>query len=171
MTPRALSALYALTNNNPAHICLGLYTSVRMDHTRAHMSTMNRFLSRKDKHRHGNSKENVMSSPTFKPSSPSTSTHASSTRSRQSSGSSFSSLSLAFSDLRAKRSPHLQTTEGTVECSSTDRGTFLLQPKSNGGPLNGLFVADGEKRSIEKDEEKKVRPRVLGCCGQSLRRG
>lgn len=134
----------------------------RMDQTRANISTMNRLLSRKDKHRHGTSQENVMSSPTSKPSSASTSIHASSTRSRQSSGSSFSSVSLAFPDLRAKRSPRLQATDGTVECSSTDRGTFLLQPKSNGGPFNGLFVTDGEKKSIQKDEEKKVRPQVIG---------
>lgn len=99
-----------------------------------------------------------MSSPTSRPSTASSPIHASSLRSRQSSGSSFSSVSLAFSDLRAKRSPRLQATDGTVECSSTDRGTFLLQPKSNGGPLNGLFVADGERKSIQKDEEKKVRP-------------
>ena len=120
------------------------------------MSTINRLLSRKDKYRFGTSKEKVMSSPTPNPSSTSTPSHASSVRSRHSSGSSFSSVSLAFSDLKAKRSPRLQATDGTVECSSTDRGTFLLQPKSNGGPLNGLFVAEGEKVKIEKDEEKKV---------------
>ena len=100
-----------------------------------------------------------MSSPASTPSTPSpasTRVSSSSSSKRHSSTSSIPSVSLAFSSVAPKRSPRLQASRGVVECSSTDRGALLLQPKSNGGPLNGLFVADEERRVHEKDDDKKV---------------
>lgn len=116
------------------------------------MSTINRFLSRKDKHSHGTHKDKVMSSPAFTPSPTPT---PSSTRSRNSSYSSISSLSLAFSALVTKRSPRLQAHEGLVECCTADSRGFLLQPKRYSGLLNGFFEGE-EFKSLEKEEEKKV---------------
>lgn len=116
------------------------------------MSTINRFLSRKDKLSRGALKDKVMSSPAPTPSPIPTPI---STRSRNSSYSSFSSLSLAFSALVTKRSPRLQAHEGLVECGTADFGGFLLQPKRHSGVLDGFF--EGEKvKTPEKEEEKKV---------------
>ena len=116
------------------------------------MSTINKLLSRKDKHSHGTHKDKVMSSPA---STPSPAPTPSSTRSRNSSYSSFSSLSLAFSTLVTKRSPRLQTHDGQVECCTADSGGFLLQPKRYSGLLNGFFEGE-EVKTPEKEEEKKV---------------
>lgn len=116
------------------------------------MSTINRFLSRKDKQSHGTHKDKVMSSPASMPSPIQT---PSSTRSRTSSYSSFSSLSLAFSTLTTKRSPRLQAYDGFVECCTADSNGFLLQPKRSSVTLNGFFGGE-EFRTPEKEEEKKV---------------
>lgn len=116
------------------------------------MSTINRFLSRKDKLSQGTHKDKVMSSPAFTPSPTPT---PSSTTSRNSSYSSFSSLSLAFSTLVTKRSPRLQAHGGLVECCTADSRGFLLQPKRYSGLLNGFFE-DEEVKAPGKEEEKKV---------------
>ena len=116
------------------------------------MSTINRFLNRKDKSSHGTHKDKVMSSPASTPSPAQTSL---TTRSRTSSYSSFSSLSLAFSILITKRSPRLQAHEGLVECCTANSSGFLLQPKRHSGTVNAFF--DGESfRTPEREEEKKV---------------
>lgn len=117
------------------------------------MSTINRLLSRRDKHTHGSRKEKVMPSPESPPTRGSTPASAS-LRSRHNSS---SSLSLAFPGLQSKQSPRLQATIEIVECSCADLGTLILQPKPNGGVLKGLFVADEERKSDEKDEDRKVR--------------
>lgn len=116
------------------------------------MSTINRFLSRKDKHSLGTHKDKVMSSPAFTPSPTQT---PSSTRSRTSSYSSLSPLSLAFSPLVTKRSPRLQAHDGLVECCTADSGGLLLQPKRHSGIINGFFEGETFK-TPEKEEEKKV---------------
>ena len=113
------------------------------------MSTINRFLSRKDKHSHGTHKDKVMSS------TPSPVPTPSSARSRNSSYPSLSSLSLAFSTLVTKRSPRLKTLDGLVECCTADSDGFLLQPKRYSGLLNGFFEGE-EIRTPEKEAEKKV---------------
>lgn len=75
---------------------------------------------------------------------------------RHTSSSSLSSLSLAFPIQAPKRSPHLQTTEGTVHASTANSSEdLLLQPKQTAGLLHGLFL-DEDKTVPEKDEEKKV---------------
>lgn len=116
------------------------------------MSTINRFLSRKDKHSHGAHKDKVMSSPA---SAHSPTPTPLSTKSRHSSYSSFSSLSLAFSTLVTKRSPRLEAHGGLVECCTADSGDFLLQPKRYSGLLDGFFEGE-EVKTPEKEEEKKV---------------
>ena len=123
--------------------------------TQAIMSTINRFLSRRDRHTHGSHKEKVMSPPES-PSS-SDSVEVSSLRPRRSTSSSLSSVSLAFPGLPRKRSPRRQANIGIVECSCTDLRTLLLQPKSDGGILNGMFVADQERKDHVKDEDRKAR--------------
>ena len=115
-------------------------------------SSINRFLSRKDKFIHGTHKDKVMSSPVFTPSPVQT---PSSARSRISSYSSLSSLSSAFSTLVTKRSPRLQAYDGVIECSTADSPAFVLQPKRYSGTLNGFFEGE-ELKTPEKDEEKKV---------------
>lgn len=118
------------------------------------MSAINRLLSRTDKHTHGSHREKVMSPPV---SPPRGSTTASlSLRSSHSTSSSVSSVSLAFPGLQPKRSPRLQATLGTVECSCADARTLLLQPKSDSAVLNGLFVAEQEHKKHERDEDRKV---------------
>ena len=116
------------------------------------MSTINKFLSRKDKHSHGIHKDKVMSSPA---SAPSPTPTPSSTRSRDSSYSSCSSLSLAFSTLVTKRSPRLHAQEGLIECCTADSDGFLLQPKRYSGLLNGFFEGE-EVKTPAREEEKKV---------------
>lgn len=119
------------------------------------MSTINRFLSRKDKHAYGSHKDKVNTSLESPPSRGST-IASSSMRSRRSTSSSLSSVSLAFSDLKPKRSPRLQATIGTVECSCANLGTLILQPRTDRGALNGLFVTEQEHKRHEKDEDRKV---------------
>ncbi len=129
-----------------------LHSTNRCRDCTTRMSTINKFLSRKDKHSHGTHKDKVMSSPARTPSPIQT---PSSTRSRKSSYSSSSSLSLAFSTLITKRSPRLQAHDGMVECCTADNAGFLLQPKRHSGTLNGFFEGL-ELKTPEKDEEKKV---------------
>ena len=65
-------------------------------------------------------------------------------------------VSMAFTPLKTKRSPSLTIAGGEVECTSADAIDFLLQPKENDGPLNGVFVEDGKPKKMGKEEETKV---------------
>jgi len=138
------------------------------------MSSINHLLSRRDKHSHGNNKKEVHFSLSNAPSiirvnkailplsiwcimaaplPPQNSANSSA----GTSSIPFTTISLAFSRSRAKRSPRLQTTNETVECSSANAETFVLQPKQRDAPLNGLFI-DDENIKAGRDEEKKVCP-------------
>ncbi len=132
------------------------------------MSSINRFLSRRDKNGYGDHQKKVMSPPppTPLPASDSSSTSSFSTSTgtfaplssfyRHTSSSSLSSLSLAFPVQAPKRSPHSQMTEGTVHASTANSSEdLLLQPKQTAGLLHGL-IPDEDKTVPEKDEEKKV---------------
>lgn len=119
------------------------------------MSTINRFLSRRDKH-HGAHKDKVMSPPTdiFAP----IAGTISPTRCPNSSGYPF--LSLSLSCLPPKDSLCLRRGAFPVLCSSADSAAFVLQPKKHGGPLNGLFPPEDSNGSVDKpqkEEDKKVR--------------
>ena len=121
-------------------------------HTSLTMSTINRLLSRKDKH-HGNHKEKVPASPARVPS---TSTSASiSTKSPHApfSSSSLYAISLAFATLLPKRSPRLQATIEPIQCSSANHATLLLQPKQHGGPLHGHSVPEENQPNEEPEKE------------------
>ena len=116
------------------------------------MSTINRLLSRRDKH-HASHKEKVMLSPATHPTSSSLFT-----RSGTTSSVSVSTVSLAFCTLLPKRSPRLQAALEPIECSSANPTSLLLQPKQHGGPLEGLFVPEEKERTDkpEKGDERKV---------------
>ncbi len=133
------------------------------------MSSINRFLSRRDKNSHGSDQKKVMSPPPPPPlpasDCSSTSSFSTSTGTfaplssfyRHTSSSSLSSLSLAFPTQAPKKSPLLQATEGTVHASTANSyEDLLLQPKQTAGLLHGLFP-DEDKKAPEKDEDKKVR--------------
>lgn len=132
------------------------------------MSSINRFLSRRDRNNHGSNQKKVMSPPPSipLPVSDSSSTSSSSTSIgafaplssfyRHTSSSSLSSLSLAFATQASKRSPLTLATEGIIQASTANSSEdLLLQPKQTGGLLHGLFPNE-DKSLPEKDEEKKA---------------
>lgn len=90
-----------------------------------------------------------------------TTTLASFSTSRHGSFSSLSSLSLVFSGIRPKQSPRLQATIESVECSSANSTSLLLQPKQNDGPLNGLLVSKEEEFNAKSDIEEETKVHVL----------
>lgn len=136
------------------------------------MNGINRFLSRRDKHTHGDDRhKKVMSSPAVEtpsrsPDSLSTSSsyHSPRTSSRHSfylRNSSLSSLSLAFTPQVQKQFPVMQLTEGTILSSTANTNErLLLQPKQTAGSLHGLFPEEELKAPV-KDDEKKVCPQKL----------
>lgn len=117
------------------------------------MSTFNRLLSRRDKHR-ASHKEKVMSSPAAPPK-PIVAAFSSSDHS---SSSSLCSLCLAFTVTRSKRAPSLQATVESIECSSANSTNLLLQPKPNDGHANGLLIPEDSEdiENSESEEERKV---------------
>lgn len=54
---------------------------------------------------------------------------------------------------RAKRSPCLQPSHWTVECSSADSRNFVLQPIHR---LKGLFEDDHKDKYVDTEDERKV---------------
>lgn len=135
------------------------------------MSGINRLLSRRDRHAHGDHhQEKVMSSPALAPTplqiSDSSSLSSSITSASTfpplllshgcASSSSLSSLSLAFTTQTPKRTPSLQATEGTIIASTANASEhLLLQPKQTAGLLHGLFPEEDRQIPV-RDDEKKV---------------
>ncbi|MCJ1478585.1 hypothetical protein MMC13_007266 [Lambiella insularis] len=136
------------------------------------MSGINRFLSRREKHRKGTpqAQEKVKSPMPSTLPTPSSSSASSSynysgastphsfTHKRSfSSSCSLSSLSIAFPYPRGKGSPRLQPIGGLVQSTTANAGDgCLLQPRQTEGHLNGLF-SDFEENIAEKDEEKTIK--------------
>lgn len=134
------------------------------------MSGINRLLSRRDRHTHGDHQKKVMSSPLPLPTQASDSSSISSSIASASTSSPFqfplsqgrtcssslSSLSLAFTTHTLKRIPSLQAIEGTIHASTANASEhLLLQPKQTAGHLYGLFP-DEEPETPTKDDEAKV---------------
>ena len=63
---------------------------------------------------------------------------------------------MPFARPKAKRSPLLTASNWVIECTSANTLDYLLQPKENQGPLNGVFVEDEKPKKTGKDEEAKV---------------
>ena len=140
------------------------------------MSGINKFLSRREKHRKRPQLEptekvipplvlsmpSAIPTPTFASAS-SFNTHSrtitnlcSSHKHSLSSSCSLLSLSVAFPNSRSKGSPRLQPLDGVVHSTTANAcGRLLLQPQQTAGHLFGLF-SDFEDQVGEKDDQDTV---------------